>query len=313
MQATRQGCAAEALSASAIRYEGRGFMRMARNFEFDAAYYTTRYADLSHMSAQEAADHFVDHGIKEGRQGHPRGSRPTFVEHIVFLNSILEIGPFNAPIARGDNVRYLDVLDAAQLRSRAEACGLDPNGCPNEIHYIGDIADINDTFEGVISSHCIEHQPDLIHHLNGVARLLPVGGFYFLYIPDKRFCFDHFLPESTIAEVVQAHEDRRESHLLRSVIEHHALVTHNDARRHWAGDHGTESLDSRVSRINWAIEHYRNAKEYIDVHTWYFTPDNFWEITSTLHRCNLSPLKPVAVYPTLRDELEFFAILRREH
>ena len=285
---------------------------MSRHFAFDPSYYVSRYPDLSHMSAQEAADHFVEYGIAEGRQGHPRGSRSTFVEHIVFLESILEIGPFNAPIARGSNVRYLDVLDAEQLRQRAEACGLDPSGCPEVVDYVGDISDIQETFQGVLSSHCIEHQPDLIHHLNGVARLLPIGGFYFLYVPDKRYCFDHFLPKSTIAEVIQAHDERRTTHLLRSVIEHFALVTHNDAGRHWAGDHGGDDVGSVIPKIEWAIEHHRTSKEYIDVHAWYFTPDSFWEIMSVLHQSGMSSLSPVAVYPTLRDELEFFAILRRD-
>lgn len=286
-------------------------MRMARHFKFDPVYYAARYPELNYMTPQEAADHFVQYGIAEGRQGHARGSRPTFVEHIALLESILEIGPFNAPIARGSNVRYLDVLNAAQLRERAQACGLDPDGCPDEIHYVGDIGNIHDTFQGVVSSHCIEHQPDLIHHLNGVARLLPVGGFYFLYVPDKRYCFDHFMPESTIAEVILAHEERRSTHVLRSVIEHFALVTHNDAKRHWMGDHGLEHFSSRVPKVVGAIEHYRNSKDYIDVHAWYFTPDNFWEILSMLNQGGMTSLKPVVLYPTLRDELEFFAILQR--
>jgi hypothetical protein len=102
-------------------------MRAATPFEFDAEYYVGRYPDLSHMNAQEAAVHFVNHGLAEGRQGHPRGSRSGFGEHIVDLESILEIGPFNAPVASGKDVRYLDVLDASQLRQRAEACGGLPN------------------------------------------------------------------------------------------------------------------------------------------------------------------------------------------
>lgn len=285
---------------------------MSAKFEFDAAYYTGRYDDIRRMNAKEAATHFINHGISEGRQGHHRGSRHTFVEHIVFLESILEIGPFNAPIAQGGNVRYLDVLDAAQLRERAQACGMEPSGCPEEIHYIGDIADIQETFAGVLSSHCIEHQPDLIHHLNGVARVLPVGGQYFLYIPDKRFCMDHFVPESTIGQVYQAHAERRTTHNLESVIEHIAMSTHNDAWRHWAGDHGDRTVEDLAPRINHAIQMHQTATDYIDVHAWYFTPDSFLDIMTTLHACGTIPLKPVAVYPTLRDELEFFAILRRE-
>jgi len=37
---------------------------------FDSIYYLNRYADLRHMGAQEAFNHFINHGMEEGRQAH---------------------------------------------------------------------------------------------------------------------------------------------------------------------------------------------------------------------------------------------------
>lgn len=279
---------------------------------FDPAFYTAKYADLSEFSPEAAADHFFSYGVVEGRQGHPRGSRPSFTDYIRTFDTVLEIGPFCSPVARGKNVRYLDMLDAVQLRERANALGIDASGCPEQIHYIGDIFDVHETFDAVISSHSIEHQPDLIHHLNGISKLLRSGGSYLLYVPDKRFCFDHYIPESTIAEVVQAHHERRTSHLLRSVIEHHALNTHNDAQRHWAGDHEVEYGKILAARIQDAIDLYNNSESYIDVHAWYFTPQNFIDIMTALVDSGFIELRLAECHACLHNELEFFAVMTKE-
>ena len=279
---------------------------------FDARFYTSSYNDLRHMTDREAADHFVRHGIVEGRQGHPRGSRPAFTDYIRTFGSVLEIGPFCNPTVRGDNIRYLDVFDENELRERAIRIGLDPSGCPERIHYRGDISDVTETFDAVVSSHSIEHQPDLIHHLKGVARVLRTGGSYFLYVPDKRYCLDHFIPESSVAEVFQAHRERRTMHILRSVIEHTALNTHNDPSRHWAGSHDVEHGKDQAGRIADAINLYDSSDGYIDVHAWYFTPHTFATIITTLHDCGMSQLRLTEIYPTRHNEFEFFAVLTRD-
>ena len=89
----------------------------------------------------------------------------------------------------------------------------------------------------VFSSHCIEHQPDLVRHLQEVANLLEPDGAYFLLIPNKLYCFDHFIAETSVADVMLAHHLGHRVHTLASVIEHRALTTHNDPSRHWLGDH----------------------------------------------------------------------------
>lgn len=281
-------------------------------FAFDPEFYIKNNIDLNAFSAEEAVDHFLRHGIAEGRQGHPRGSRRSFTDYIATFGKVLEIGPFCNPVVSGENVRYLDVFDEVTLRQRASEIGMDTSRCPERIHYLGDIFDINDKFDAVVSSHSIEHQPDLIHHLNGVSNVLSKGGVYLLYVPDKRYCFDHYIPESTVAEVIQAHHERRKSHTLRSVIEHHALNTHNDPNRHWMGHHDVDHGKILGDRIKDAIFLYERSKEYLDVHAWYFTPYNFLDIMNILEECGIIDLRPIECHVCLRGELEFFAVLQKK-
>ncbi len=157
---------------------------------------------------------------------------------------VLEIGPFCNPCMTGRNVRYFDVLDRAGLLKRAAEQGYLVVSAPkiDFVSPVGDLSVVDATFDAVVSSHCIEHQPDLVAHLAEVARILEPGGRYFLLVPDKRFCFDHFLAPSTVAGVVDAWKEGRKVHRLASVLEHRALTTHNDTARHWAGDHADPIL-----------------------------------------------------------------------
>ena len=109
----------------------------------------------------------------------------------------MEIGPFGQPVDfTGEHVRYADALSTEDLRSIAAVNGMDPARCP-PIHYVvteAPLEAIPECFATVFSSHCIEHQPDLVQHLQAVGELLEPGGSYFLIVPDKRYCFDHFRP-----------------------------------------------------------------------------------------------------------------------
>ena len=280
-------------------------------FGFDADFYRTTYADLQSFNDEEAKKHYNDFGIDEGRQASPFGTRQTFLDQVVPGSTVLEIGPFVSPLMKGENVQYLDILTREQLFNRAIETGLDTSNLPDRIHYVGEIDQIETRFDAVISSHCIEHQPDLVRHLNQVGAILTERGRYFLMIPDKRYCFDHFIPESTIAGVLQAHAESRRVHSLGSVIEHFALTTHSNASRHWAGDHGEFPAGDQSNRIDAAIELYNSRSSYIDVHAWYFTPFTFFGIVSGLHQRGAIALRPQAIFPTLWGTSEFFAVLTK--
>ena len=276
---------------------------------FDADHYLAANPDLA-IAPGEAADHYARIGRGEGRIASPLALRENLIASIADGRSVLEIGPFCNPLLRGPAIAYLDVLDADQLRERAIAIGSDPAGCPDRIDYVGGLEQVRRRFDAVISSHAIEHQPDLIHHLNEVERILEPDGQLCLIIPDKRFCLDHHIAESTIAGVLQAHREQRRLHSLASVVEHVALTTHNDSGRHWAADHGPALAADHVDRVRHAISGYQGSGGYIDVHAWYFTPDSFRAIIDTLSALGRIGLEVAGVYDSARGCNEFCAVLR---
>ncbi len=282
--------------------------------EFDAGHYRAAYPDLAALGDADLWKHYCDWGRSEGRVPSPAALRENFLADVLQREQglTLEIGPFCRPLIRGPNVRYLDVMTAEGLRQRAVEIGLDPSDCPEEIHYTDGLASIPARFAAVVSSHAIEHQPDLVRHLQEVAALLDPGGRYYLIVPDKRYCFDALIPESTIANVLYAHEQDRRVHSLQSVIEHRAMVTHNDPEAHWAGEHGPFPPEEQARRVRMAVQEFEDAKGgYIDVHAWYWTPDGFRQTLSVLYHLGLSPLLPVRVYQTPRPRFEFCAVLEK--
>ena len=187
--------------------------------------------------------------------------------------------------------------------------GIDPARIPH-IHWVdqnGDLGVVDEKFDYCVSSHAIEHQPDLVRHLGAVSRLLSPGGRYVMAVPDRRYTFDHFIKESNIAEVIEAHRQKRTLHTLQSVIEHRALTTHNEPALHWQGQHGDGLIDP--GKIRGAIDEFENTVGYLDVHAWIFTPRSFRSIIESLSALQLSNLTIERVFPTLRGSNEFYAVL----
>jgi hypothetical protein len=149
-----------------------------------------------------------------------------------------------------------------------------------------------------------------VAHLRHVERLLRPGGAYYLIVPDKRYCFDCFLAESALEDVVAAHVSRRRVHTLQSVVQHRAFTTHNEPPRHWAGDHG--ELTNVKARAEAAREEWiAAAGAYIDIHAWQFTPSSFERVISGLVEHGYTSLRPVRVFETPHRRFEFCAILSR--
>lgn len=243
----------------------------------------------------------------------PSITRSGFVRSVPLDKPVLEIGPFDRPWLSGPNVRYFDVLSQEGLRIRATAePKRRPGKCPF-IHYVsptGDLSVVDDEFGAVFSSHCIEHQPDLIRHLREVERLLQPGGGYYLIIPDKRFCFDHFLPESSIDEVRAA--KGRTHHTETKIEEHTVGLTHNNNVLHWLGLHGRSAHNDPYAQTK-RDKFLRQARagEYVDVHAWQFTPTSFTNVIQSLFANGDIALKPARVHDTGFAKIEFMAVLER--
>ncbi|MGA9342358.1 MAG: hypothetical protein WBV61_08495 [Rhodanobacteraceae bacterium] len=269
---------------------------------------------MERFSDAELLNHYLACGMAEGRVASTISGRADFLALIDSSHRILEIGPFANPALRGANVVYFDVLSTEQLKQRAVVHSLDPENCPvvDHVSPTGDLSIVPPGFASVFSSHVIEHQPDLVRHIGEVVDLLPVGGRYFLAVPDKRYCFDYFNPPSTIADVIDAHVNQRVVHTVASHVRQAAIVTHNDPARHWQGDHGEPGYRSDPRRVTAGMQTFRNARDkYVDVHAWQFTPDSFGEILGLLHNNGLSAMRLLRVYPGIFGSIEFYAVLEK--
>ncbi|WP_177218419.1 bifunctional 2-polyprenyl-6-hydroxyphenol methylase/3-demethylubiquinol 3-O-methyltransferase UbiG [Caulobacter sp. UNC279MFTsu5.1] len=279
--------------------------------EFSPEFLRRLYPDLAGFNDEQMREHYQRHGRAEGRTSSPGALREDLLGLIDPTCEILEIGPSWSPAFKGPNVRYLDILTTEGLKARAREHGVDEALCPS-IHYSQGLTAVDRQFEMVFSSHNLEHQPDLIRHLQEVAEILRPGGVYVMLVPDKRFCFDHFLPESTIAEVLEAFLERRTRHAPRHVLEHLALTAHNETGGHWAELHGESPFNDPAGRLQLALDMMeRENDRYIDVHAWKFTPDVFRRIFAVLEAMNLMSLETWRVYDTPKNRNEFGVVLRK--
>lgn len=287
--------------------------------DFDAEVYRSLYPDVASLDDTRLATHYRVHGRREGRRAHSIPNRTAFAALAANLRA-LEIGPFARPLLAGPNVRYADINATEDLRRLAAQSDLDPAGVP-DIDWVvtpNDLGSIDERFEAVLSSHAIEHQPNLVGHLRQVSRLLLDGGRYFLLVPDHRYCFDHFKAESTIADVLDAYLRDAVLHDPRSLILSRLRLTHNDAVRHWNGDHGIWEFNptfpdhDRVLRMRLALDAAMNDPEALrNEHAWFFTPESFSGILDDLLALELVDLRVERLYPTLFNSLEFWAVLRK--
>lgn len=249
------------------------------------------------------------------QQKGPVSSRSDLIEIIKPNDTVLEIGPLTNPTVRGPRVRYFDILDEAGLIKHAKSCDY-PTAGSVPIDYVsptGDLSIVEDeSFKFAFSSHCMEHQPNLVAHLNQIERILNAGGRYLFALPDHRYCFDHFISPSTPSQVIEAFAEDRRVHTLKSHINYATRTTHNDPVRHWNGDHGEPGGEHRFNEA--AREQLLKSIEegkYTDCHGWQFTPESFSEIISQLKKSGLISFELEFVTPTPHNTFEFYGSLRK--
>jgi SAM-dependent methyltransferase len=228
---------------------------------------------------------------------------------------ILEISPFWCPVFTGSNVFYFDVVDKKGLIDKAKLHKLPTERIP-DIHYIsqnGDLGVVLDKFDVVFSSHVIEHTIDLITHLNQVYSVLNENGNYILYIPDYRYCFDHFRRSSTFPEIVEAYIQKRKNHSPKAVIEQIFYSTHNNAAKHWLGYHGRATYDVEfdVSAFTNCMTEIQKSEDYIDCHNWRFTPASFVSHIRFLRKIALCNFYIAYISETMPGTFEFCVVLTK--
>ena len=227
---------------------------------------------------------------------------------------ILEIGPLNKPLVSTPKTKYFDLYPTDKLKARAIREGLDPKTVPiiSFSDPQGNLGVITESFENIVSAHCIEHQPDFVSHLVQCSELLRgPNPRYWLVVPDKRFCFDALIPESSLVEILKAHEEKLTQPTIWKILEHRALTTHNDAILHWKNQHGVQNLDIKARFFAAKKEIKDSGGKYIDVHCWQFTPESLSNIIDALYQLELIDFQIEKVWETSENDLEFFVILKK--
>lgn len=237
----------------------------------------------------------------------------------------LEIGPLDRPIALKSecDVRYVDVFDAPSIRTHyADDPGVDTDAVPDldfclhtpdgEIQSLVEAVKSAGPYSWVVASHVIEHVPDLIGWLGQVAAVLEDGARLVLAIPDRRFTFDALRPQTTVGQILQAHDDQDATPSIRAVYDHFRSLVSASAPELWAGNHATDS--DRVYELSGVLEQVRLARDegrYVDSHVWMFTPADFAAQIHELGLMKLVDLYVETIVPTQRDDFEFYAALCR--
>lgn len=290
--------------------------------EFDHEVYVNHAGsrDIAKFDEMAAQLHYRNHGMLEGRVCNEVSDRINFIGLIPPERPILEIGPFFSPAFKrpAANVYYLDSLSTESMKKRAEKIKEAAIDNIPEIDYVWSgqrYADlIGRKFSAIYSSHNIEHQPCLVTHLHDLESVLSKEGAVFLAIPDKRYCFDHFFPETNLADIVDAWAEGKRRHRMKDILEHRFFAAHNEPARHWRGDHGVNRGlfplgDGQNASFIAELERLRSSDEYTDTHAWKFTPATFRMLLGNLFSLKLTRLRIARIYPTVKNGNEFYAVL----
>lgn len=226
----------------------------------------------------------------------------------------LEIGPsFNAvaPKRLGYNVQILDHLDTAGLREKYAK--LHPENI-EDVDFVWqgqpltELIGETECFDWIIASHVVEHIPDLVAFLQQCIALLKPNGRLSLVVPDKRYCFDIFSPESSTGQLLDAHQHRSVRPSAGQVFDHFANAADRVGAICW-DDRETDrlTLSHSLTEAKQAWSRVAEENEYIDVHNWRFTPESFRIVITDLQVLGLLPVSVVREFGTVG--CEFFVTL----
>ncbi len=223
----------------------------------------------------------------------------------------LEIGPSHNPMApkkAGYNVHVLDHATAEELRVKYTGHPVNLENI-EEVDFVwrgeplSQLIGREHCYDWIVASHVIEHVTDVVGFLQQCEKLLAPGGVISLVVPDKRFCFDYYRTLSNTGDALQAYTEKRVRHTPGTVFDHFSNASKMGDAITWGQQ---DSGDIRmVHTLDEAEQYWKQAldnNEYIDAHSWKFTPSSFRIILNDLQKLGLTELAEVASFDTLGFE-----------
>jgi len=308
---------------------------MSFPLELDLSIYKLENKHLQSMTNSQLMEHYSFYGCNKGLISTSIKNRQDFIKLIPKNKMILEVGPLAFPSmpVNQSNVHTVDYFSKEELQENYKT---DPNVNINNICNVTYVLKNNTKYSDIIpsiydicfSSHNIEHVPCVITFLNNVSSILKNNAYFFLCIPDYRYCFDHFRNPSNIFEVLDSYYNNQDKPSPVYHLESKYLTCHNDSRKHWEVFNNSftttfininetkKFLNNQSERIINEIEDIKKLyvkckNEYIDSHCWKFTPFTFRNIIDILFQTDFIDLKIERVYKTLKDSNEFYVILKK--
>jgi 2-polyprenyl-3-methyl-5-hydroxy-6-metoxy-1,4-benzoquinol methylase len=251
--------------------------------DFDPELYRRIHPDVRRSGINPAL-HYLEHGRAEGRSFFPTHRRQKLLSFIDPDRLGLEIGPSHSPIcpkAEGYNVEILDHASQDDLKTKYAEHGVDLN-CIEPVDFVWrgdsykDLTGRTHEYHWVVASHVIEHTPDLIRFIQNCEDILHCdGGALVLAIPDKRYCFDHLRPTTSLASVIDAYESKRTVHSVGTAAEYCLNVCRVLPGKDWGASIASDFqlIHSRADALA-LMQEARNSK-FNDLHAWCFTPSSF--------------------------------------
>lgn len=217
--------------------------------------------------------------------------------------SILEISPNWAPLvvdsdlSVGGSISYTDRMPTELLNDREK-------NNPGRVDF--DLKVMNNSFvwtpgeelskctselyDYVISSHVVEHVPDLLGHMIEVQKVLKPDGAYVVVIPNSKGTGEYFRRLSEESDVIE--------HFFRGGNSTSPGQNWDYLRKIVKFDGNS---DISATPFEGFVRHHTDAeaiqdatrclKEYVDVHCWVFDRKTFLRTISTLNSLNLFPFK----------------------
>jgi len=232
----------------------------------------------------------------------------------------VEIGPRESPLitrAHG-RILYADYADTATIRATLPHPSIDPARVVDIDIVTGGgrlSAAMTEQVDYIVASHVAEHVPDLLGWLADLHRVIKPSGTLGLAIPDRRFTFDRYRTESTIAEAVEAFVLGYERPSVRQIFDSAWQAVPMEVAEGWrGGPDDAASLRHRVAKLRPALSLVREVQasgRYNDAHCWVFTPASFLEFFDRAAQLGLLPYELEQFHPTEEGGYEFYAVLRR--
>jgi hypothetical protein len=226
----------------------------------------------------------------------------------------LEIGALDLPFVT-PNEGSVEFADYAATEELCELARVVPGHSPEfvvSVDYVLKNAgwdSVPNGYDWIAAAHVIEHAPSMIDWLRSLGNKLKKGGILFLVVPDKRYTYDFFRPESTLGKIFEDHFIKKTSPGISEVFDAHYYSRNLDAGLLW--QNSTElQFDMRHTEGALMIAKSTGGN-YIDVHCNIFSNNGFTLVMEILCNEGWVPFAIEEIGTVEQFHLDFHCILRK--